>query len=116
MSGHCMTKVNESHILLTGGYGTGSGSGSELISASASSYLYSEETGFFKIENMKTPRNDHGCSLINDKVVFVAGGVSFIDYKNHKVGKGKETEYLNLATLTWSTGPELPIAPGMACK
>merc|ERR1712179_249180 len=89
MIGHCMTLVNQSHILITGGY-TGKG-------AVTSSYLYSEETGFTKIEDMKTPRIWHGCSVIKDKVFVDGGGEG-----------GRKTEYLDLTTFTWFTGPELP--------
>ena len=92
MNNHCMTWVNQSHILLTGGY-------TEEGDYSAASYLYSEETGFTRIEDMKTPRTKHGCSVINDSLVFVAGGFSKWE---------KRTEYLDLATLTWFAGPELP--------
>jgi len=95
LSGHCMTKVNKSHTLLTGGV-------TEDWKHSASSFLYSEETGFTMIEDMKTPRRGHGCSVINDNVVFVAGGYG-TDWNPLR-----ETEYLDLTTLTWSHGPELP--------
>ena len=95
LAGHCMTRVNQSHILITGGY---KGGDRILIS----SYLYSEETGFTKIEDMKTPRAYHGCSAINDNVVFVAGG------------KARETEYLDPTTQTWRVGPELPTSAGVA--
>jgi len=97
MEGHCMTRVNQSHILLTGGY----------PDTRTSSYLYSEETGFTKIEDMKTRRSGHGCSVIDDNVVFVAGGTG---------GRDLITEYLDLTTLTWSNGPELPSFPGWDTK
>ena len=64
-----MTRVNQSHILITGG-----GTTPKWNRRSSSSYLYSEETGFTKIEDMKTPRIWHGCSVINDSTVIVAGG------------------------------------------
>jgi len=97
--GHCMTWVNKSHILLTGGQ---TGNWDESVS----SYLYHEETGFTKIEDMKTPRSNHGCSIINENLVFVTGG-----YLNNRALK--ETEYLNLTTLTWSAGPEIPDVAGI---
>jgi len=98
MWGHCMTWVNNSHILITGGQ-TGN------WDVSGSSYLYSEGAGFTKVENMKTPRADHGCLVINENLVFVAGGFS----NNRSL---KETEYLNLTSLTWSAGPDLPDVAG----
>jgi len=94
MHNHCMTWVNQSHILLTGGYNRGG-------DYSAASYLYSEETGFTRIENMKRPRSSHGCSAINESVVFLAGGYS-------RPTQNTFTEYLDLATLTWHDGPQLP--------
>ena len=102
MSSHCMTWVNQSHILITGGsnYEEDEEDNSE---DSAGSYLYSEETGFTRIEDMKRPRSNHGCSVINESLVFVAGGI-----------RNKYTEYLDLATLTWFDGPELPAYVGPA--
>jgi len=94
MEGHCMTRVNQSHILITGG-----GTTPKWNRRSSSSYLYSEETGFTKIGDMKIPRNGHGCSVINGNEVLVAGGGA---------NSETETEYLDLETLTWSAGPELP--------
>ena len=49
MSSHCMTWVNQSHILITGGY-------TEEGDYSAASYLYSEETGLTRIEDMETKK------------------------------------------------------------
>ena len=65
--GHCLTSLNTTHLLLTGGY-----TGKRETTAAA--YLYSEEDGFNRIEDMKTARQDHGCSVINDNTVIVAGG------------------------------------------
>ena len=84
--GHCLTYVNRTHLLLTGGH-TGIISFSTTTTAAA--YLYSEEDGFTRIEDMKTARRFHGCSAINDSTVIVAGG----DSKT-------STEYLDLTSLT----------------
>jgi len=94
VSFHCLVNINTTHSLLTGGW-TGS--------RSRSSYLYSEDGGFSRIEDMKTPRYDHGCSLINDNTVIVTGGNDggYTDTET-------SSEYLNLRTMTWSPGPELP--------
>ena len=87
-----MVRVNQSHILITGG-------------ERATSYLYSEDTGFTRIADMRTPnRRNHGCSLIKDNVVIIAGGWY----------AGLRTEYLDLTTLTWSEGPETPTLVFMA--
>merc|ERR1719431_16717 len=103
MSRHCMTWVNQTHILLTGG----SGSDEDWDYHSAGAFLYSEETGFTRIEDMNRPRSNHGCSVVNESVVFLAGGES-IPRRN------KFTEYLDLATLTWFDGPALPGYVGTA--
>jgi len=92
MWGHCLTNINNTHALLTGGV-TSSGS----APASSSAFLYSEKDGFTRIQDMKTARYYHGCSLINDSTVMVAAG----DYKS-------STEYLDLTSLTWTLGPDLP--------
>jgi len=94
LSGQCLTTLNQTHVLLTGGYG-------ELGSSSAV-YIYSDKTGFYRIEDMNTPRKYHGCSVINDSTVLVAGGAND-DYRALS-----STEYLDLTSLTWSAGPELP--------
>merc|ERR1712142_1193741 len=94
-SGHCLTSLNDTHVLLTGGrigYGP-----------SSASFIYNEEEGFTRIEDMKTRRQDHGCSVINDSTVIVAGGIT-------DDGPKSSTEYLDLPSLTWSPGPELPQA------
>jgi len=95
MEGHCLTSLNKTHVLLTGGY-----TGSEYSSAA---YIYSDEAGFYRIEDMKTTMYNHGCSVINDSTVLVAGD----QWSN-------STQYLDLTSLTWSDGPELPEEAGQA--
>ena len=94
---HCWISLNNTHQLLTGGYTAETG-----YHSTAAAYLYSEEDGFFKIEDMKTPRYYHGCSVINDNTVVVAGGR---DYYNNGLSS---TEYLDLNSLMWVEGPDLP--------
>jgi len=89
MEGACATLVNQTHVLLTTG---------------AAAFLYSEEEGFTRIEDMNRNRWYHGCSLIDDSTVLVAGG-----YRSNVT-----TEYLDLTSLTWSPGPELPEKPGVS--
>jgi len=93
MAGHCLTSLNKTHALLTGG-----GYPSER---SFAAFIYNEEEGFTRIEDMKTARWFHGCTVINDSTALVAGGSS-----DH--GPLSSTEYLDLTSLTWSPGPELP--------
>jgi len=95
MYGHCMTKINESHILIVGGENKWS----------KNAFLYSEETGFTKLGDLKTGRSYQGCSLVNDNMVFVAGGYEAV------TGSHLVTEYLNLTTLTWMAGPNLHTKP-----
>jgi len=92
---HCLTTLNKTHVLLTGGY-------TESGVSSAAAYIYSDKAGFTRIEDMKTARSDHGCSVINDSTVIVAGGQTD-DYSYLS-----STEYLDLTSLTWSHGPEVP--------
>jgi len=98
---HCITPLNNTHVLITGGDNDQDG-----WTARSSAVIYSEEEGYSYIENMKRGRKDHGCTLINDTTVLVAGGsgerVVGKELQNYRI-----TEYLDLTTLTWSDGPEL---------
>jgi len=94
MASHCIATLNNTHVLLAGGI-----TGSKYSSAA---FIYSEENGFTRIEDMKTPRYSQGCSVINDSTVIVAGA-------SRRYGELGSTEYLDLTSLTWSDGPELPV-------
>merc|ERR1719193_2356247 len=94
MASHCIATLNNTHVLLAGGI-----IGSKYSSAA---FIYSEENGFTRIEDMKTPRYSQGCSVINDSTVIVAGA-------SRRYGELGSTEYLDLTSLTWSDGPELPV-------
>ena len=95
--GHCLININQTHYLLAGGLaGTGYDSKSKLSTA----YLYSEESGFIRIEDMKAARRNHGCSVINNNTVLVTGGWVI-------GGKTMSSEFLDLTTMTWSAGPDL---------
>jgi len=100
VSGHCLTPLNTTHVLLTGGE-------TDPYSLSSGAFIYNEEEGFTRIEDMSIGRKYHGCSVIDDSTVLVAGG---------DTGKGRSSssEYLDLTSLTWSPGPELPQDWGMA--
>jgi len=91
---HCLVSLNNTHALLTGGY--------TQSEESAAAFIYSERNGFTRIADMKTTRTGHGCSVINDNTVVVAGGLT----KNYR--PTSSTEYLNINSLTWAEGPELP--------
>jgi len=94
---HCLLSLNTTHVLLTGGT-TGFDS--------SAAFIYSEGNGFTRIQDMKTPRYDHGCSVINESTVIVAGGYVSSVYSSSV--EERSTEYLDLTSLTWSPGPELP--------
>jgi len=101
LMGHCWTSLNNTHLLLTGGHRIVYEYGYKYVTTAAA-YIYSEMEGFTRIEDMKTARQYHGCSVINDNTVVVAGG-----YDNDD-GAISSTEYFNLNSLKWSNGPELP--------
>ena len=82
MSGHCLVKLNSSHVFLTGG-------------GTASSYIYSSTIGFTRQGDMGTPRHRHACTFHGGQV-WVAGGTT--------------SEYFSLSTSTWLPGPDLPIS------
>ena len=91
LSGHCLVKLNSSHVFLAGGHVTGYG-------YSAAAYIYSSTSGFVRVEDMKTPREVHGCALHGEQV-WVGGGSG---------GGGKSTEYYSLSSSSWLPGPALP--------
>jgi len=91
---HCLTSINNTHLLLTGGLSISKNK------KSAAAYIFSEQDGFTRIQDMKTPRRAHGCSVINDSTVVVAGG--------EQAYEGPSTEYLDLNSFKWMEGPELP--------
>ena len=90
VSGHCLVKLNSSHVFLAGGYGDG-------LKFSAS-YIYSRASGFIRQSDMATPRAPwhHGCALHGDNVWVALGD-----------GSGKSSEYFSLSTSTWLPGPDL---------
>jgi len=95
LQGHCLTSLNNTHLLLTGGY-------NDALINTAAAFIYSEEDGFTRIEDMKRARGGHGCSVINDNTVIVASG----EVKDDRAIS--RTEYLDLNSLTWTDGPEVP--------
>ena len=84
-----MTKINSTHVFLSGGrvYNSGGGIGG------TESYIYSHALGFVQIANMIRGRTDHACGALNGRYVVVAGG----GYS--------QLEYFSLETMTWSEGP-----------
>ena len=96
VSGHCMVKVNHSHLFVAGG----EGEGKRLL---ATAYLIDiEQSHWVPIEqDLAHERSGHVCGLAMDeeaeKHIVIAGGIVLLD-----------VEMLNLATMRWRPGPALP--------
>ena len=86
-----MTKINSTHVFLSGGRVYNSGVGSDRTE----SYIYSHATGFVQIASMTRVRKDHACGVLDGRFVVVAGGSS---------GNTK-SEYFSFETMTWNEGP-----------
>lgn len=94
---HCMLQVNSSHTLLTGGY--------DNTGDSAATYLYSDRTGFIRQPDMSTARSSHSCEMTTDGYAVVGGGFN-------NFGTLDKVEYFSFSTLSWQSGPALPVATG----
>ena len=71
--------------------------------ARITAYIFdSVSTQWTPVASMRTARYDHGCALLPDGRVVVAGG-------NGKRGYLKSTEFFSLSSNAWTDGPELPI-------
>jgi len=86
MAGHCMVKINSTHVFLTHAQET---------------YIYSKDTGFVKMQDMIRYRHEPTCGL-HDNLVWAAGG------HNEK----ESSEYFSLETLTWTEGPSITFESG----
>ena len=98
MHGHCLVRLNTSHVFLTGGKYRDSDN-------SPASYIYSGATGFSRQGDMSVARLSHACALHGDQV-WVAGGFH---------GAVSTSEYFSLATSTWLPGPGLP-SPALGAR
>jgi len=98
--GHCLVRLNSSHVLLTGGTLAWESGAPETTA----SYLYSQDSGFVRVNDMPTPRALHGCGVHQGEVV-VAGGWG---------GGSQTSDIFSLETLTWQTGPRLSSGQGYA--
>jgi len=83
----CMTKINSTHVFLSGGY-------VNLAAQSSESYIYSHGAGFLQIANMTRKRNEHACGVLDGKFVVVEGGETT-----------GVSEFFSLETMTWNDGP-----------
>ena len=94
LSGHCLVKLNTTHLFLAGGRNE---------EQSAASYLFSKETGWVRQADMSNARSHFSCGLLREGLVVVAGG-SVFNFETQK-----KTEFFNVGDLTWSPGPDLPM-------
>ena len=92
LHGHCMTRINRTHIFLVGGATSHS-------DRTAAAYIYSETTGWVQTESMRVSRYWHACGLHDDNLVFVAGG--------YGSNTGYTTEYFDLEDMAWYAGPSV---------
>lgn len=99
MRGHCIVSLNSTHYFFTGGITRDF----DKDSGHASSYIFSFSQGFLRQPDMMKPRAYHACDLISQKFVFVAGGFSSGEATN-------TSEYFDIETSKWQSGPDLPIS------
>ena len=96
LTGHCLVKINSSHVFITAGYDTNGYS-----APNTDSYIYNG-VDFVQVESMRGHRFAPGCGLQGDLII-VAGG-----YTNYKT-----SEIFSLRTLTWSEGPSTSFGNGI---
>ena len=87
---HCMTRVNDTHVILVGGY--------NRRAVMRATYLYSIKTGWKKLKDMKAGRYLHSCTMIDQDRLLVTGG-----YNTYQT-----TEVYTLSRDEWRPGPSLP--------
>ncbi len=97
---HCQVTVDSNTIMVFGGCIPGN------CAYNAALKLNIAERKWKKLPNLPTGRHGPGCGLVSErgapKRVVVAGG-------RGSGGITDKVEVLDLSTLTWSTGPPLPI-------
>lgn len=94
---HCIVKIDENRVLLTGGRFE-----FELKGILKSVFLF-ENNRWEKKQNMKEARIEHSCAVLEGKKVIVSGGFNGDNYLS-------SSEIYDPATNTWTEGPELPSA------
>jgi len=100
LDGPCLAKLNNTHILVTGGSQNGGGSGNNWI-------FDFEEFVFIPVGDFVTgERFVHGCATMADGRVIVAGGYRGLNTPDAQVLNS--VELFDPNTNTWSEGPPLP--------
>ena len=95
VSGHCMEKINNSHIFIAGGEGS---LGDELDST----YILNVDSSFWKPldKRLGYKRSGHVCGIVSEKglkYIIIAGGFELLD-----------TEIIKISTMEFLKGPKLP--------
>jgi len=86
--GHCMTRVNDTHVILLGGYQ----GNSNLKSA----YMYNIKTGWKKLRDVKNQKYYHSCTMLDDDRLLTTGYNTVT------------TELYSISKNEWQPGPPLP--------
>lgn len=100
MQGHCKVKLNSTHTLVTGGYSTENQEGR--------AYIYDWQTGTWTAlpEMLSGERFLHGCALLGDGRVLVAGG--YHGFGQPDPSDLSSSEVFDLTTMTWTETGSLP--------
>merc|ERR1712123_562806 len=93
--GHCIVKINSSHVFIAGG--------EDDNTYYAASYIYSSTSGTFsRLPDMAITKSDHACGILGTDI-WVGGGLH---------GNAiKSVEVFSLTSQAWRDGPPIPIAP-----
>merc|ERR1712142_181806 len=92
--GHCMVKINSSHVFITGGQ--------DNDGPNRASYIYNG-VEFIQVANINGHRFGPACCLHDDHI-FVFGG--YVDFST--------SEVFSLKTSTWSEGPKDVFGNGLS--
>jgi len=85
---HCMTRVNDTHVILVGGY--------DGKSSLKSAFTYNIKTGWKQLRDSNTPRSSHSCIMLDDDRLFTTGYNTV------------STELYSISKNQWQPGPPLP--------
>jgi len=100
MQGHCKVKLNSTHTMVTGGYSTENSEGRAFI------YDWQAGTWTDLPEMISGERFLHGCALLGDGRVLVAGG--YHGFGQPDPSDLSTAEVFDLTTMSWSETGSLP--------
>lgn len=95
---HCIVRVNETHLMLTGGFHLNGGWHMERRDAYMIDWRSKTWT---KLKKMKKYRMSHGCALVEGNKIMVIGN-------GWTQKEDVSTEIFSLDSMTWSYGPYMP--------